>query len=111
MRQEKAEVECWIAEMSDFEVDQHEMSRPDQQVLGAEIAVDERAAILPHRFDQSLDCRRQVSAHAANLTIVWIETQPIEVGSVFQPARNVLITPRGLVQLAQHSAARRSQLT
>ena len=52
MREEKSQIECRIAIVADFEVDQQHVARPDEQVFRAEITVDEAATMRPDGFDQ-----------------------------------------------------------
>ena len=42
MALKKPQVEGRIAEVARFEVDHHQSGRPDEQILGAEVGVDER---------------------------------------------------------------------
>ncbi len=67
--QEEAEVEGRVAGVGAFEVEQDEAAGVHQDVLGAEVAEDQRALVVRpiHRGDQRIDARGQVRMRRATV--------------------------------------------
>ena len=55
MSEKKTEIERRVTIVADFKIDEHQVAGPNEQIFGAEIAVDEAAAVLPYGIDQPLD--------------------------------------------------------
>ena len=86
MGQEEAEVEGRVAGVGAFEVEQDEPAGMHQDVLGAEVAEDQRALVVRpiHRGDERLDPRRQVRMAAGGGPVIGVDPQLLEEARVGQ---------------------------
>ncbi len=62
MTQEEPQVERRVARMRTLEIQENQSARVDEDVLGAEVAQDERSLVCGpiHRGDQGIDARGDV---------------------------------------------------
>src|SRR3954452_7967883 len=74
----KAEVEGGVAEMADFEVDEPDFFSRDEEILGTEIAVNERQPRSIGFVDERGQDRRQIRVDCSQASVVGIETQGVE---------------------------------
>ena len=92
MAQEEAEVERRVAGVGALEVEQDQPAGVDQDVLGAEVAQDERP-LAPghvHRGDQRVDPRGEVGMGPRDRAVVGVDPQLVEEGRVGEdPAQSV----------------------
>ena len=87
MAQEEAEIERGIAGVGALEIQEDQTARVDQDILGAEVAQDQRAMGLWHRFhrgDHRLDPRRDRRVGTGDRPVIGINPQLIEQGGVGQ---------------------------
>src|ERR687892_228751 len=101
MREKEPEIERRIAVMTDLKIDQHQAIVIDEQILRTEVAMHQTMPLTPHRVDQPFDRRRKVGMHAANLTVIRIQTQIVEKLPVVQLLSEIGVMPRPGVQSAQ----------
>ena len=76
--QEQPEIEGRIAEMARFEVNHHQATVVDQQILGREVGMHQRAGMIRDAFDKRFQTRRRRRMHFDERAVVRIDAQFVE---------------------------------
>src|SRR6188768_4047885 len=91
--------------MANFKVDEPDLVGGDQQVFGAEVAVDQAEPSAVGVIDEVVQNIREVRVDDGQATVVRIEAERIEEGAVVEPSREFYAPPTPRVQCSQQRAA------
>ena len=104
VREQECEIERWIAEVRDLEVDDPEPRIADEDVLRREVPVHQTRPVLQHRVGVPEDRRGEVAVAPSRLAVVRVDAQLLEgvplVETVLEPARAPMPTRQQLAQPA-----------
>jgi hypothetical protein len=104
MAEEETQVERGIAEMPRFEIDHHQTTGVDQQILGTEIGMYQTKYFGSQSRDDAFDGRLKVLMSSRDFPVVRIDSQAIEQVLISELALQRFVAPRSRVQDAQQVA-------
>ncbi len=112
MGHEEAEVECRVAPVGGFEIDEaHFAGRADEDVFGAEVSVNEGLLFdFPHRAHQFFERFGHDRMHACDGAVIGIDAKFVEDGPIRQAAGRKCrgVAQAGFMDRAEDSAAVRA---
>ncbi len=103
MGEEEAQVECGVACVRAFKIEQNEAVVMHQDVLRAEVAQDERSFCFRqvHRCDERVDLRFQVGVGAGGRAIIGVDAKLVEEAGIGEGAFEGRMPRRLVVDLGQ----------